>query len=104
MTRQIDLQAWEYLKSLALIEEPREVIPETDGAELWRVADEHFLIIECIEHDDHRGGDMLLRVLPATWENFASVVNPEAGFEIHHYGPPEDRPIPDPPAQTLVRA
>lgn len=85
--RETQLDALEYLRSLALPEvDPPEEIRELDGAALWAVGEDHFLLLVCEEHE-HQGFRQLARVIPAEWENFLSVRNPEVGFQIHHYGP-----------------
>jgi hypothetical protein len=78
----------EYLATL--IVDPAQVISQVytmDGAALYRVADDHYVTIECTKCK-HRGRALLERVMPKTWEVFASAVNPEDGFEAYHYGPP----------------
>lgn len=83
-----DLDAADYLQSLALTESPTEV-HGMDGAALWRVADDHFVMLVCTteDHDDHKGPALLRRVLPATWAIFYRASNPAEEFEAHHYGP-----------------
>lgn len=83
-----DLDAHDYIKSLALTDTASE-IHAMDGAALWRVADDHFVILVCVEegHPFHRGAAHLRRVLPATWGCFFSAANPAEDYEAHHYGP-----------------
>jgi hypothetical protein len=89
-----DLDAAEYLRSLALTERPTEV-HETDGGALWRVADDHFVLLICTdeEHEAHKGPAQLRRVMPAEWRIFYAAANPAEAYEVHHWGPPfEDSP------------
>lgn len=91
-----DLKPWEYMDSLGLTEKPTEVYG-LDGGALWRVDDEHFVMLVCTaEHEgnppSHRGPAMLLRVLPQDWACFATFVNPVDDFEAHHYGPARTEP------------
>lgn len=83
-----DLDAFDYLKSLALTEAPAEV-HEMDGGALWRIADDHFVILVCKdpEHAEHKGPEYLRRVLPPHWGVFFAAANPAEEFEAHHYGP-----------------
>lgn len=86
-----DLDAHDYLQSLALTERPSEVYG-MDGAALWRIADEHFVMLVCKDpaHAKHRGPALLRRVLPREWEVFYTAANPAEEYEAHHYGPPHD--------------
>lgn len=86
-----ELDAHDYLKSLALVEEPSEV-HGTDGGALWRVSDDHFVLLVCKdpEHEAHKGPDMLRRVIPAAWGIFYSAANPDLDFEVYHYGPVDE--------------
>jgi hypothetical protein len=72
-----DLDAHDYLQSLALTEQPTEV-HEMDGGGLWRVADDHFVMLICKnpEHPAHKGPALLRRVLPAEWGVFYTAANP----------------------------
>ena len=83
-----DLDAFDYIKSMGLTETPTEV-HEMDGGALFRIADDHFVILVCVdpEHPNHKGAGYLRRVLPAHWGCFYSASNPSEGFEAHHYGP-----------------
>jgi len=93
MTQHVtDLKPWEYMDSLAMSSEKPSEVYGLDGAALWRVTDDHFVMLVCTsDHDgaevSHRGPQMLLRVLPATWACFAVFVNPIDDYEAHHYGP-----------------
>jgi hypothetical protein len=82
------LDAFDYLKSMRMTEDPTEV-HETDGGALWRIADGHFVLLVCKdpEHAKHMGPAMLRRVIPPHWEVFHAVANTEGGWEAHHYGP-----------------
>ena len=87
-----DLDASDYLASLAMTEAPTEV-HGMDGASLWRVSDDHFVMLVCKDPEHtyrHKGPAYLRRVLPAHWVVFYSAANPAAEFEAHHYGPPDD--------------
>jgi hypothetical protein len=83
-----DLDAADYIKSLALTEAPTEV-HGLDGAALWRIADDHFVMLVCKdpEHAAHRGQELLRRALPPHWGVFFSAGNPAEEFEAYHYGP-----------------
>lgn len=81
-----DLDADDYVRSLALAEEPEKVYA-LDGAHLVRIAEDHYVVVKCVEHDGHRGDEYLVRVLPSGWVRFHSAANPAEGFEVHHYGP-----------------
>lgn len=77
----------EYIDSLALDGEPEQVYA-LHGAGLVKVSDDHYVVLMCSEHDHgEKDRQMLLRLLPKEWNCFHSVTNPEAGFQIHHYGP-----------------
>jgi hypothetical protein len=60
-----------------------------DGGGLWRVADDHFVMLICKnpEHPAHKGPALLRRVLPAGWGVFYTAANPAEEYEVHHYGP-----------------
>ena len=83
-----DLDAADYLRSLALTEQPSEV-HEMDGGALWRIADDHFVMLVCkdAKHPGHKGPARLRSVLPPHWGVFYSAANPDLEFEAHHYGP-----------------
>jgi hypothetical protein len=83
------LTPWDYLNTLSLTEKWTEAA-ELDGAALYRIADGHFVVLNCIAHDGHRGHQLLLRTLPPQWECFYSAVNPELKFEAFHYGPGDE--------------
>lgn len=76
----------EYLASLRLDEDGPSPVVDLDGAVLYRVADDHFMVMVCTEHQ-HRGHELLLRVMPQDWVCFSSVFNADVQFECHHYGP-----------------
>lgn len=82
-----DLDAGEYIASLALTEEPSEVYA-LDGGALWRVTDEHFVLLVCLDHDTHKGPAQLKRVLPPEWELFYTASNPDEQYVAEHWGPP----------------
>jgi hypothetical protein len=83
-----NLDATEYLRSLSLTEEPTSV-HSMDGAALWRIADDHFVMLVCKdpEHDAHNGEALLRRALPPHWGVFYEAGNPAEEFEARHYGP-----------------
>jgi hypothetical protein len=83
-----DLDAYDYLQSLAL-SEPVSEVHEMDGGALFRIADDHFVLLVCKdpEHAGHKGPQYLRRVLPAEWGVFYEAANPAEEFEAHHYGP-----------------
>jgi hypothetical protein len=83
-----DLDARDYLKSLAMTEDPTEV-HGMDGAALWRIDDDHFVLLVCKtpEHGEHKGPELLRTVLPRDWQVFYTAANPAEEFEAHHYGP-----------------
>lgn len=68
--------------------EPWSTVYTYDGATLYRITDDHYVVFECAAHE-HEGHLYLTRVLPQDWECFTSAVNDEAGFEAYHYGPTE---------------
>lgn len=84
--RETVLEPGEYLRSLNVEREINEVYG-LDGAALYRVADDHFVIMACREHEGHNGHALLRRVLPAHWGVFSEGVNTEAQFHAFHYGP-----------------
>lgn len=81
-----NLDAHDYVLSLSLTERPSEV-HAMDGAALWRIDDDHFVMLVCAEHEGHKGHELLRRVLPPTWESFYVASNPAEEYEAHHYGP-----------------
>lgn len=84
-----DLTPFGYLDTLALDGGWEAVHPLVDGAGVYQVADEHYVIIACIEHDGHEGHAYLLQLFPEDWECFHQAVSGEYGYEAFHYGPPE---------------
>ncbi len=80
-----------YLRSLALTEAPK-VDSWTACTELWRITDEHFVIIECDQDGHlHRGHEVLVaRSIPPEWDCFASAWNQAGKWMAYHYGPVED--------------
>jgi hypothetical protein len=86
-----DLTAREYLDSLALTERPTEV-HGMDGGTLWRLSDDHFVMLVCKDeqHTAHKGPALLRRVLPAEWRIFYAAANPDQEFEAHHWGPVDE--------------
>jgi hypothetical protein len=80
----------DYVDTLKVSEDEPEQVYALPGAGLVKVSDEHYLVLMCAA-DDHKHGErdrqLLLRLLPSEWACFYSVENPEAGFQIHHYGP-----------------
>lgn len=87
--RETALEASDYLKSLSLTREINEVYG-LDGAALYRVEDDHFVILTCLEHEGHNGHALLRRVLPPHWGVFGEGVNTDAQFRAYHYGPVDD--------------
>jgi len=81
------LDAGEYLRSLHLERKINKVYGVLDGAGLYRVADDHFVILACTHHDDHNGHALLRRVLPPHWGVIYRGVNVDEAFEAYHYGP-----------------
>lgn len=82
-----ELDGPDYLASLVLTPAEPRLIKRYDGAELWWVGTGHYVLLLCLEHAGHRGGEYLIRYLPPNWVCFYVGVNPEAEFEAHHYGP-----------------
>jgi hypothetical protein len=77
----------QYLSSLAITpEQSISRIYSMDGAGLYKITDDHYVVIECTRCK-HRGRALLERVLPRDWEVFHSGINTEEGFEVYHYGP-----------------
>lgn len=77
-----------YIKALGLTEMPT-LVAWADSAELWRIVDDHFVIVECTKHE-HFGHEALAAVtIPPAWVCFHAVYNPVAGWEGFHYGPDE---------------
>ena len=82
------LDAHDYLKSLRVTDEEPTEVSELDGAALWRITDDHFVLLTCADHEHtHRGARLLLRVMPAEWACFYEATNTDDGFEVYHYGP-----------------
>jgi hypothetical protein len=84
--RETTQDAKAYLDGVALGGEWTEIY-ELNGAALFRVGDDHFVILACSEHEGHNGHELLLRVLPPHWVCFHQAFSPEYGFEAFHYGP-----------------
>lgn len=76
-----------YLDSLVMGGPPWSAVYAIDGATLYKLTDDHFVIFQCTQHPGHTGVHMLIRLMPEAWEQFAEFVNPEAGFRARHYGP-----------------
>lgn len=80
----------QYLRSLSLEREINEVY-RLRGASLFRVHDDHFVVIACIDPEHaplkHDGHALLRRVIPLAWCCFARARNTSDLFEAHHYGP-----------------
>lgn len=77
---------------------------EHDGAALYKLTDEHFVIFQCLAHEGHRGVHLLASNLPREFVEFAGFANPDLRFRARHYGPPLgetapcQHPTPDVPA------
>jgi hypothetical protein len=63
-------------------------VDESDGASLYKLTDEHFVVIQCLAHTGHRGWEVYARSLPKAFVEFAGFVNPDLRFRARHYGPP----------------
>lgn len=90
-TMLIETDAAEFLNSLVspwhLEEEGIREITHVSGAGLYKVAPEHYVILECIEHEGHRGAEYLSRIMPEGWVLFARGENPDEGYRAEHWGP-----------------
>jgi len=86
----IEDDALVFLESLAapwhVEEEGIREVTHVDGASLYKVAPEHYVILECAEHP-HRGSQYLARVMPEGWAMFAKGENPDEEFRAQHWGP-----------------
>lgn len=85
---EIHVPAFDYLASLALVDKVVPVIDDADGAELWRLGEEHFIVLACdcgIEHTGHE--DIARLAIPAAWECFHVGYNLVEEWEAYHYGP-----------------
>lgn len=82
------LDLGDYLHSLTLAERPA-ALYVADGAVLWQVVEDHFLITVCTEHE-HHGAPLLVPLFPPRWRCFSVAVGDR--FEARHYGPPQDTP------------
>lgn len=58
-----------------------------DGAALYKVGDEHYVVLQCAEHGHHRGAEYLAKIMPEGWVRFAEVRNDEDEYIGHHWGP-----------------
>jgi len=79
----------DYVRSLLMPDEQGERsvrVQHYDGAALYAVAEDHFLVLCCTQHK-HRGHEYVAKVLPSSWECFAQVTNADEGFAAYHYGP-----------------
>lgn len=84
--REITVDSEEYVRSLRVSDEPATLCAVLDGALLVRVAEEHFVVLSCTEHQ-HTGSVLLARVIPPHWERFSEARNSEQGWQAEHYGP-----------------
>lgn len=84
--RETELGPEEYLTSLRFDGKGPAHLVEVDGAALFKVGTDHFLVLTCVEHP-HKGHAYLRRVIPAAWECFYEAQNAEEAFEAYHYGP-----------------
>lgn len=83
------LDADDYVRSLLMPDEQGERsvrVQQYDGASLFSIAEDHFLVLVCTGHK-HRGHEYIARVLPSAWQCFAQVTNADEGFAAYHYGP-----------------
>lgn len=80
------LDAADYLRTLSVDQGYTEVY-ETDGASLFRIGDDHFVVLETVCEHKHMGHAMLRRVLPPHWSNFHTAINQVDRFRAYHYGP-----------------
>ena len=76
-----------YLDSVTMEEGGWTEIYELNGAALYRVGTDHFVILTSEEHEHHDGHALLRRVIPPSWERFFAAVNQDLHFQAHHYGP-----------------
>lgn len=83
---QTDLSPEDYAATLRMTDEDPARVVDSDGAELWKITDDHYLVIACSRHDEHTGHRVLARLFPEGWACFAQATNPE-GFDVFHYGP-----------------
>ena len=85
---EIDVDHITYLNSLLMGEGKVSRVYSMDGAGLYRITDEHYVIVCCSTPEcAHRGKLLLERVMPREWICFHAGANTDDGFEAYHYGP-----------------
>lgn len=84
--RRTDLQPHEYVAQLQVSEQKPVKLDAYDGATLIFVSEDHYLVLTCDEHDDHKGHRAYAKLFPEDWECFAQAASDE-GWSIFHYGP-----------------
>jgi hypothetical protein len=89
------LEIDEYLAALSLPNEAGDLRPpahvySTDGAGLYRIGADYYLLVQCINCDEHRGFDYLRKVMPEDWIAFHTDQNTEDGYRVTHFGPDYD--------------
>lgn len=84
--RTTDLEPGEYVGLLQMSDQRPAKLGDYDGASLIYVADEHYVVLTCDEHDEHAGHRAYARLFPDGWECFAQASSAD-GWSAFHYGP-----------------
>lgn len=86
----IDADPVEWLESLISPwfedEQGLRELSNVDGASLYKVADEHYVVLQCTEHY-HQGAELLSRIMPEGWIRFAMADSPDHAYVALHWGP-----------------
>lgn len=98
-----DLSYPRYLRSLKGIDGMPAPVLNADGSTMFRVAEDHFLVIACAMHDEHAGHQQIAAtVMPKDWVCFSQFFSEDGRWDYFHYGPdlegrtaPSTHPDPD---------